>query len=289
MKLHTKYILILPFLIFLVSFIVFPTAYLWFLSLNKVTFVNLSPSFYGLNNFFGALTSTRGIVGPIFFSFKYALTSVIVQIPLAIGIALLINREFRGKGFFTVIFLLPIFTSPVLLGIMGRLMFQEGIGTATYLINSVLNPIGLNVLPLSAGSAFWSLIILESIMWIPFVFLFIYVTLRSLPREYTEAATIDGASKFGRFKSITLPYLTPIIATLGVIRFADAFKSFDIIYSLTGGGPGSLTTSYSIRVYEMAFVSGNYGLAAAAALIGFFVLVVPLTIVFTHTRRKWRR
>jgi len=190
MRLQTKYILALPLLIFLISLIVFPMAYLWFLSFNNVTFVDLSPSFVGLNNFYSALTSIRGILGPIFFSFKYALISVIIQVPLAIGFALLFNRKFRGKNFFIIIILLPIFTSRVLLGIMGKLMFQEGIGTAAFFVNSVLKPFGLSVSLLSPEFALWSLIILDSILWTPFIFLFVYVALQSLPKEYIEAAAL---------------------------------------------------------------------------------------------------
>jgi len=287
MRLQTKYILALPLLIFLISLIVFPMAYLWFLSFNNVTFVDLSPSFVGLNNFYSALTSIRGILGPIFFSFKYALISVIIQVPLAIGFALLFNRKFRGKNFFIIIILLPIFTSRVLLGIMGKLMFQEGIGTAAFFVNSVLKPFGLSVSLLSPEFALWSLIILDSILWTPFIFLFVYVALQSLPKEYIEAAAIDGASPGKRFWTIVFPLLSPTAFFLIVMNLVYAFfETFGVIHAITEGGPNEATNIMVYKVYHDGFLSLDLGGSAAQSVI-LMAIVISLTVVqFRYIERR---
>jgi len=278
-----------PLLIFLALFVIFPTFYLWYLAFNKVTFINLrNPIFCGFKNFFEVFEPTLGFVRSVLFSFKFAFAATAVQLPLSLGYALLFNRNFRGKGLVLTLFLLPMFTSSALFGVVGRLLFNAQIGTATYLINALLRPFNIHILPLGKDFVFITLIFLDTVMWVPFLFLFIYTALRALPPDYIEAALIDGASNYIVFRHIILPYLTPLLGVLGVIRFADAFKTFDIIYTLTGGGPGSLTTSYSIKVYELAFVKGNFGVAAAASLLGFFILSIPLSFIIIYTRRAWR-
>jgi multiple sugar transport system permease protein len=180
-------------------------------------------------------------------------------------------------------------TSSAMFGVVGRLLLNAEIGTATYFINLFSRFLNMYILPLSKDWVFPTLIYLDTVNWAPFIFLMVYTDLRSLPREYIEAALIDGASSRAIYRYIVLPYLKPLLGVLAVIRFADAFKTFDIIYTLTGGGPGSLTASYSIKVYELVFVKGNFGLGAAASLIGFFILIVPLSLVIVYTRRRWTK
>jgi len=282
------YLFLMPLSIFLLIFVAYPTIYLWYLAFNRVTFTNLDkPAFCGLENFFYALTPITGFAKSLAFSLKFAIIAVMVQLPLALLLALLFNREFKGKSLLFTLFLLPLLTSSAMMGVIGRLLFNSEIGTATYLINLIASIFNAYILPLGKEWAFATLIYLDTVNWTPLLFLFLYTALKSIPKEFIEAAQIDGASGWFIFRHITIPYLKPIIGILGVIRFADAYKTFDIIYTLTGGGPGDMTTSYSIRVYEFAFVKGNFGLAAAASIIGFFILTIPLSLVIIYTRRRW--
>jgi multiple sugar transport system permease protein len=290
MKLQTKHILVLPLTIFLTAFVIFPTIYLWYLAFNKVTFTNIdNPVFCGIENFIEALGPTVNLLNSILFSFKFAIVAVIVQLLVGLGLAILFNRDFKGKSIFLTLLLVPMLTSSAMFGVVGRLLFNAEIGTATYFINLFSRFLNMYILPLSKDWVFPTLIYLDTVNWAPFIFLMVYTDLRSLPREYIEAALIDGASSRAIYRYIVLPYLKPLLGVLAVIRFADAFKTFDIIYTLTGGGPGSLTTSYSIKVYELVFVKGNFGLGAAASLIGFFILIVPLSLVIVYTRRRWTK
>jgi len=290
MRFHVKHLLALPTMLFLLVFVIFPTVYLWYLAFNKVTFVNIDhPVFCGIQNFIDALNPTIGLLKSLSFSFKFAFVAVAVQLTLGLLLALLFNREFKGKGVFLTLFLLPMLTSSAMFGVIGRLLFNAEIGTATYFINSIAKIFNMYILPLGKDWAFTTLIYLDTVNWTPFIFLFLYTDLRSLPKEYIEAAQIDGASGWAIFRHIIFPYLKPLLGILAVIRFADAFKTFDIIYTLTGGGPGDLTTSYSIKVYELVFVKGNFGLGAAASLLGFFILAIPLSLVIIYTRRRWSK
>ena len=290
MKLHIKHLFALPTIVFLLIFVIFPTVYLWYIAFSNATFMNIrNPTFCGLKNFIEVLDPSIGLAKSLLFSFKFATVAVIVQILVGLGLALLFNREFKGKSIFLTLFFLPMLTSSALLGVIGRLLFNAEIGTATYFINVIAQGFGMYILPLDKDWVFPTLIYLDTVNWTPFIFLLLYTDLRSLPKEYIEAASIDGASSISIFRHIILPYLKPLIGILSIIRFADAFKTFDIIYTLTGGGPGDLTTSYSIKVYELAFVKGNFGLAAASSLIGFFILIIPGSIVISYTRRRWAK
>jgi len=288
LKIQRKHLLSLPLVVFLTAFIIFPTIYLWYLAFHKVTFTHMeSPTFCGIENFIKALNPVVDLANSLIFSFKFAIVATTIELSFGLILALMFKRDFRGKSIFLMLLLLPMITSSAMFGVIGRLLFNEEIGTATYLVNLFAGVFNVHISPLSKDWVFPTLIFLDMVHWVPFIFLFIYTDLRSLPREYTDAALVDGATSWVIFRHITLPYLKPMLGVLAVIRFADAFNTFDIIYTLTGGGPGSLTTSYSIKVYELAFVKGNFGLGAAASLIGFFTLIIPLSLTIIYTRRRW--
>src|SRR5699024_2026057 len=120
------------------------------------------------------------------------------------------------------------------------------------------------------------LIALDTIQWTPFIFLIIYSGLQGMDYSLIEAAAIDGASKWRQVLTITIPILSPIIMIAGFLRGIDAFRTFDVIYVLTGGGPGNTTTSVSIFLYKLAFNQGEYGLSAAASILIIIILMLVL-------------
>lgn len=165
--------------------------------------------------------------------------------------------------------LIPIMIAPSLMAVMFRLILNENIG----IIPGVLNKIGLSYSIFDQNNIFTSLIILDVIEFTAFTFLLSYSALQNMSSEIYEAASIDGANKRQTLIRITLPILKPALAIVFLLRILDSIRTFDSIYILTGGGPGTSTQTVGIYIYKTAFIYGDFGLAAAAAI----VLVVLLT------------
>jgi multiple sugar transport system permease protein len=160
------------------------------------------------------------------------------------------------------------------MGLMFRLTLNGDIG----LVSNVLKSVGLNVNLFEPSSVAPLLATLEVVQWTPFIFLICYAGLQSLPGDIYEASAIDGAGKWRTFRSITVPLLGPVLFTAAFLRGVDALRTFDVIYVLTGGGPGTTTTSLTIYIYKQAIISGDFGLGTAAAVLVLLVMIplVPL-------------
>lgn len=279
---NTKYLLLLPLLIFLLALAFFPTIYSYYISFNKVLFKSyLKPEFFGLGNYRKVL-SNPAYYSALLFSIKFTFIVTVMEIILGLALAVLFNREFWGKRTATVLFLIPMMVSPALLGIMFRLTLNEFVGVVTY----YLNALGIAVTPLSPKSVIYTLILIDVIEWTPFTFLLLYAALRSLPSEPLEAAIVDGASKPQIFRYICIPLIKPILITVILLRAIDAFKTFDMIYVLTGGGPGVMTTTISIHIYKMAFLTGDFGVANASSILLFYFLMIPLAFSLKYIGRR---
>jgi multiple sugar transport system permease protein len=216
----------------------------------------------------------------------FAITIVFVVIAVAIemflgfGLALLMNRELKGRGVLRAILTLPIFAAPVGIGYLGRTIFYEGGGP----VNSLFDAFGVTPKPW-LSDPFWSkisTIIADVWQWTPFVFVIALAGLQSLPQEILEASEVDGSSWWQSFRSITLPMMAPILWLIVLLRTIDAFKVFDIAQSMTVGGPGRATEYYSMFNYRTARKFFNYGDAAAQAFLLLFVVSVLITVLWSR-------
>lgn len=272
----TKWIFNLPLIIFVLVLVLFPAIYATTISFQDLSLSSDgTASFKGLENYKDVFQD-KTFWSSLFFSLRYTFISLAFQMILGFALALLFNRYIPGKRFLLSLVLLPIMVAPSLMGIMYRLLLNENIGIVPYLL-SLLN---LDVNLFDTGSVVSLLIILDTFQWTPFVFLIIYSGLQGVDNSLYEAASIDGATKWRQTLSITIPTLLPIITIVGFLRGIDAFRTFDVIYVLTSGGPGTKTTSVSIYLYKLAFKQGEYGLSAAAsiAIIGILVFVLPFFV-----------
>jgi multiple sugar transport system permease protein len=181
------------------------------------------------------------------------------------------DRAFPGKRALFSVILVPIMTAPALMGVAFELMLNRDIGVVPYF----LSQLGLHVSLFSPKAVEPMLMGIDVLQWTPFVFLVVYSGLQTIPIELYEAAEVDGASYWRSVQTVVFPLLRPIILIGIFIRAINAFRTFDVIYVLTGGGPGTLTTTASIYVYKQAFSSGEFGEAAAASLI-IAALLLPL-------------
>lgn len=216
----------------------------------------------GLENFRSILTEPN-FWDSIRFTLIFALTATIIELILGFSLALLFDRVFPGKRVLFSLMLVPIMIAPSLMAVMFRLILNENIGV----IPGILEKIGLSYSIFDQNNVFTSLIILDVIEFTAFTFLLSYSALQNMPKEIYEAASIDGASARQTLWRVTLPMLKPALAIVFLLRILDSIRTFDSIYILTGGGPGTTTQTVGIYIYKTAFIYGDFGLAASAAIV----------------------
>lgn len=215
----------------------------------------------------------------------FCLLAVSIETLIALGIALLLQAETRGTGMLRAIYMVPMAITPVAATFTFRLMYSPTLGV----FNAILDRLGL---PPQAWlsdprMALPALVIVDVWQWTPFILLIVIGGLSVIPREPIEAAALDGASGWTLFRDITLPYLRPFLAIAILFRFIDAFKTFDIIYVLTGGGPGTSTRTLNLFAFKQGIEFLELGYAASIAIV-MLILVTIAARVFvrlTHAMR----
>lgn len=213
----------------------------------------------------------------------YAVVVTVAEVVLGLSLALLFSRRTRGRGIAMSLLLLPMMVSPALLGIMFRLMLNEFVGVVAYYLDAAGLP-GSRLL--SPQWIVYTLMGIDVLQWTPFTFIILFAALQTVPGELYEAALVDGASRFQIFQHITLPLIMPFLVIATFLRGIDSFKVFDMIQVLTGGGPGTLTTSISIYIYKMAFNTGDFGRANASSILLLFLLSIPLALAIRRILRE---
>jgi multiple sugar transport system permease protein len=190
----------------------------------------------------------------------------------------LINRRFRGARLVRTAVMLPLMVPPVVAAIMITWMFNDQFG----IVNVLMQAVGLEPVPW-LGSRWTSLaiVILTDIwLWTPWFTILILAALQTLPPEPHEAARIDGAGGWQVFRNITLPLLRPVLMVCITIRAIDAFRVFDIVWTITKGGPARSTEVFSIYAYKQAFVYLNFDLGSAASLIGAAIIMAVGALLY---------
>jgi multiple sugar transport system permease protein len=203
----------------------------------------------GLENFRSILTEPN-FWGSIRFTLIFALTATIIELILGFSLALLFDRVFPGKRVLFSLMLVPIMIAPSLMAVMFRLILNENIGV----IPGVLEKIGLSYSIFDQNNVFTSLIALDVVEFTAFTFLLSYSALQNMPQEIYEAASIDGANARQTLWRVTLPMLKPALAIVFLLRILDSIRTFDSIYILTGGGPGTTTQTVGIYIYKTAVI-----------------------------------
>jgi len=271
----TKLVLSAPIIIFALLLVAYPLFQGLQTGFFNFTLQNPAATFAGFDNFV-QLFRKPGFVNASIFTVIFALVCTTLETVLGFALAILMNRVFPGKRILFTLILVPIMIAPALLGIMFRLLLNADIG----LLPSLLKSVGLDVSLFDPHSIFPLLVVLDIAQWTPFTFLVIYAGLQSMPTDVLEASAIDGAGRWRTLTSIVIPLIKPVIFAAAFLRLIDAIRTFDVIYVLTGGGPGTSTTTISIYIYKVAFESGNFGLAAAAATVVMIVLLplVPVLV-----------
>src|SRR6201988_3977583 len=233
---------------------------------------NPKKTWVGLAHYYGVITDPAFLYVVLPNTFVFMILSVAGALVAGLALALLLNRPFPGQKVVQTILLVPLMVAPVIAAIMIRWIFNDQFG----IVNVVLEAIGLEGQPwlVQRWRAFAIIVLTDIWRWTPWFTLLLLAGLKSLPKEPFEAAAIDGTTTWRVFRFLTLPMLRPVIVVCVVIRAIDAFRTFDIVWTLTGGGPGRSTELFSLYAYVYAFLNLDFGKGSAAAMIGGAVILV---------------
>jgi multiple sugar transport system permease protein len=222
--------------------------------------------------------------GALWTTLKFVTAAVAIETVLGLGLALLCVRELPFIRAMRMVLIVPMVITPVVVGIVFRLIYASDVGLFTSVSGAAGGgPVGILD---SESRAFWGLVFLDVWEWTPLIFLILLAGLQSLPQEPFEAARVDGAGAWRTFVDHTLPMLTPVLMVAIVLRTIDAFTTFDQVYVLTHGGPGTATQLISIYGYDTFFRFQQYGYAAAMLLM---VALVVLACAFLAVRLMRRQ
>ena len=255
---------LLPGLLFLFAIDVVPLIYSAWLSLYDWWLLRPSSiRFIGLGNYLRLATDPE-LRRAVVVTGLFTAGAVVLEFLVGLGLALLFSQPFRFLRPLRVVLLLPLFVVPVVGATMWRVIFHPDMGPLNY----YLNLFGLGRPPWLSDPtlALVSITLVDAWRTIPFMFLVMYAGIEVLPAELFEAAAVDGASRWQAFRHITVPLLAYIMLVAVLIRAMDAFRELDIIYVLTGGGPGTATQTIQMLSYRV-FGLGHMGLANALGII----------------------
>jgi multiple sugar transport system permease protein len=269
---HFRVLAPLPAAAFVVVMILFPVVYTLFLSFTNWNLTSGNPlQVVALRSYARVLGEPR-FLAALGRTFLFTVLAVGVETIAGTGLAVLLRRRFVGKGAVKLLLLLPLVAAPVAIGISWNLFYDPNIGLANYLLK-LLGLKGLKWI-YDAGSVIPSLAIVDIWQWTPMVALIVMAGLAGLSPEPFESAHVDGASEAQILWRVTLPMVLPTIFTAMVLRSIDGLKTFDIIYAMTGGGPGYASETLNIMAFKYSFEYFRMG--QSSVILVFLFLVVLL-------------
>lgn len=260
----------LPAILFVALLMVFPVLYTLYLSFTNWNLTSGAPAaFVGWRSYARVLTEPR-FVSALGRTFAFTFFAVAVEGIVGVAAALVLNRAFVGKSVAKLLLLLPLVATPVAVGIVFNLFYDPTIGLANFVLQALGLPPGLWIS--NSRSVIPSLILVDVWQWTPMITLIVLAGLASLSEEPLEAARIDGASEWQIIRYVTLPMVMPVILTALILRLIDALKTFDIIFAMTGGGPGYASETLNIMGFKYSFEYFRMGQSAVILVVLFLVV-----------------
>jgi multiple sugar transport system permease protein len=276
-------LLSLPALVAILAVMGFPLLYLCWMSLHRWSMVGFEPPrFIGLGNFLQLADDGR-FVEALGRTFWFTALGLASNLPLGLGIALLMHERFPGRSICRALLILPMVATPAAMGLVWVIMLDPTLGIVRYLLGGI----GISHPPLWLSDpdiVVPTLVAVDAWMWTPMVALICIAGLAALPTEPFEAALVDGASALQRFRYLTLPMMLPTLAVAAMLRVMDLLKLIDIVYVMTGGGPGHLSETMNLYNYLAALSYDKIGYGSAIALV-LFAIVMACTLVLIWLRR----
>ncbi|AZK48534.1 carbohydrate ABC transporter permease [Paenibacillus lentus] len=272
-----------PAFIIYTIFLLIPTLGGMFYSLTDWNGLNPAYDFVGFANFVEILRADPDFLNSLWFTLKYVVIMVVLQNVFALFLAVLIESKRRSKGFFRTIFFMPNMISLIISAFMWSFVFTQvlpQIAEKTMLTFLDQGWIG------DPSVSFYSIIIVSLWNGVGYMMIIYLAGLQGVPQHLQEAAIIDGANVFQRFMRVTLPMITHALTICLFLTLNGAFKVFDVVYGLTGGGPGRSTQVITLNIYEEAFSSNfRYGYASAKSII-LFLFILLFTFIQISVMKK---
>ena len=287
---NLAFLFIAPTLLIVGIVFIWPVLYSAWLSLNRLNLnVSPTPTFVWLHNYaliFADPSYRAEVLATTWRTVIFTVISVALELLLGVGFALLLNEEFRGRTFFRSVMLVPYAMLTISNGLVWSYILDPGYGV----LNVLLQRWGLisnyqNWLGTPFGAMAW-VIVADVWKTTPFMIIILLAALQTFPSNMYKAAEVDGAGIFQRFWRITLPMLRPAILVALVLRTLGAFRVFDIIYVLTGGGPANATNVLSYYVYAQAFIDFHIGYASAVAYLTTIAMVLIIVVYLRILRSE---
>jgi multiple sugar transport system permease protein len=277
---HIDWLLVAPAVILILALTIYPLAYSVWVAFVNFDFQIPGHAFVGLQNFEYVVEdpiARRSLMTTAILS----VSSVALEFLLGLGLAMAMTKLFRGRGVIMLILIIPLFVSPVVVGQIWSLILQKAYGPFDYLISLLFGPTQISWVTGSPWKYF-ALITADVWQWTPFMFVILLAGLTSVSPELYEAAELDGVSRWQIFWNITLPQIAPMILIAVAFRLLDAVKLFDIIFIMTGGGPGTSTYTASFYLYQTGFQNFHLGQATAGSWL--FLILSAALIMFLVRR-----
>ncbi|MDX2138228.1 MAG: sugar ABC transporter permease [Chloroflexota bacterium] len=279
------FLITVPALLIMLTVFVFPLVFSAYTSLHRFEITRPDRTrFLGFENYVTVLQD-EAFQRALGNTLTYVFVAVPVEFAIGLGLAMALATITRGRGMFRTLLVIPQMLAPAVMALMWKFMYNDELG----IINHLLREFGINRPPLwltETPLALFSIIIVEVWATVPIFVLLLLAGLLSIPSEYYEAAAIDGGSAWAVFRHITLPLLQPVILVALLIRGMDAFRVFDLVYVLTGGGPALRTDVLSFYIFRTAFTDRDFGLASAGAWIVSIILLTGGLILIRFMRRQ---
>ncbi|WP_022963463.1 carbohydrate ABC transporter permease [Halopseudomonas pelagia] len=277
------YALLAPAFLVLVVVSLVPFLFAMYLSFHQINYGRVG-DFAGWSNYSRLMDNER-TWNSLWVATKFILIAFPLQFILGLGGALLLNKRVWGRSVILPLLFIPTMMAPIVVGLVWKVMFAGSWGLLSYNIVERFGFLQGTSVFSSPDYALLALALVDVWQWTPFMMLAFFAGLQALPVSPYRAAAVDGATPMQMFFRLTLPLMAPLMVVIGMLRFIDAFKVFDTIYTLTAGGPGTSTEVPSLLAYRMSFEQWRIGESAAFAVlvwIGFFVLCS----LFYHVAKK---
>jgi multiple sugar transport system permease protein len=275
---------VVPTLVLLLAMNIFPLIWSLVLSFSEYDALKpqaegINPRWIGVGNYQEVLRN-KNIWRYFTLTSRYVMMTVAGEFLVGFGLALFLNRDFKGKGLVTTLILIPMMMSPPVVAMFWRLLYNPKWGIVNYIFG-----LGDFVWLTNPKMALLAIVITNVWMWAPFTMLLSLAGLSAIPKYLYEAADIDRASWWFKFRRITLPLVSPLLLLALLFRTMEAFKMFDLAFIMTAGGPGEETEIISISLFRLAFMQWNTGKASAFGYI-ILIMVIGISTVFINYLNK---
>jgi multiple sugar transport system permease protein len=281
---RTPWLMVLPALLLVLAINIVPLVYSTVLAFFQWNLIQAStpPRFIGIDNFIRLVTRDPQFISATLNTGIVVIGTVAVQTVLGVAVALLLDQKLRFTGVATTLLLIPLALAPAVVGLLFSSLFNSTLGPINYLLDAAGLPA-----PSWLGDAKWALasvIIVDTWQWTPFMILLTLAGLRSLDHEPIEAALVDGAGAWQRFRYVKLPMLMPVLTVAMLLRAIDSFRTFDLVFLLTFGGPGTSSTTMSFYGFKVGLQNFDIGRASAISFLMVQVFIVFVLLFYSRSK-----